>query len=139
MCALESPTCSPYAADAASGDEPTLILAAMARAPRARPRKKAAEGPHPPTNIPHNNYVAEAAPKRRPGAPKGNSNALKTGRSTAEWLAFKARMRIMYRTVTQATDDAEAAIRPPLPATKLCPAAPAPAITPPAPANPRGT
>lgn len=87
-------------------DPPSLLLEAMARKPRAKPRSKPTthgegEGGY---KIPQNNFIAEAAPKQRAGAPKGNRNALKTGLSTAEFLAFKARMRLVYGAARQALE-----------------------------------
>ena len=65
----------------------SLVLAdAFARKPR-RNSKKAKKST--------NNYLAKAP--RRPGAPKGNRNALRHGKRSAAWIAWRRELRIQLR------------------------------------------
>lgn len=72
-----------------ASDLPPLLLAAMARTPRARPGK--GEG----MQKSQNNYIAEASPKARPGAKKGNRNAVTHGLHTVETRARHAAVKAM--------------------------------------------
>jgi hypothetical protein len=82
-------------------DIPPLILAAMARTPRVQPGgAPRGEG----VQKTGNNYIAEAPQKARPGAKKGNRNAVTHGRYTMQIRARRAAVKALVADICALAD-----------------------------------